>query len=64
MAEIWMDVDTALSEVPVNIMPLVDDTDFKTIEDAIAYDAAGMDLTWNFVTTAGAFTSTAVHLSR
>jgi phage baseplate assembly protein W len=55
-----MDVDTALSEVPVNIMPLIDDTDFKTIEDAIAYNAAGMDLTWNFSTTAGAFTSTSV----
>lgn len=60
MADIWMDVDTALSEVPVNIMPLVDDTDFKTREDAIAYNAAGMDLRWNFVTTAGAYTSTAV----
>lgn len=60
MADIWMDVDTALSEVPVNIMPLVDDTDFKTIEDAVAYNAAGMDLTWNFSTTGGAFTSTAV----
>jgi hypothetical protein len=55
-----MDVDAALSEVPVNILPLIDDTDFKTIEDAIAYNQAGMDLTWNFVTTAGAFTSTAV----
>jgi hypothetical protein len=56
-----MDVDAALSEVPVNIMPLLDDTDFKTIEDGpIAYNAAGMDLRWNFVTTAGAYTSTAV----
>ena len=60
MPDIWMDVDAALSEVPVNVMPLVDDTDFKTVEDAVAYNAAGMDLTWNFVTTAGAFTSTAV----
>jgi hypothetical protein len=55
-----MDVDIALSEVPVNILPLIDDTDFKTIEDAIVYNQAGMDLTWNFVTTAGAFTSTSV----
>lgn len=58
--DMWMDVDTALSEVPVNIMPLIDNADFKTIEDAVAYNAAGMDLRWNFVTTAGAFTSTAV----
>jgi hypothetical protein len=60
MAEIWMDVDTALSEVPVNVMPLIDDTDFKTIEDAVAYNAAGMALFWHFVTTAGAYTVTAV----
>lgn len=58
--DMWMDVDTALAEVPVNIMPLLDATDFKTIEDAVAYDAAGMALFWHFVTTAGAYTVTAV----
>lgn len=56
----WLDVDTALSEVPVNLYPLTDDTDFKTIENAVAFNAAGMDLVWNFVTTAGAYTQTAV----
>lgn len=60
MPEMWMDVDAALAEVPVNILPLIDDTDFKAREVSIAYDAAGMDLVWNFVTTAGAFTQTAV----
>lgn len=60
MPDIWMDVDTALSEVPVNIFPLIDDTDFKTRETAVAYNAAGMDLVWNFVTPAGAFTQAAV----
>lgn len=60
MADIYFDVDTALSEVPVNIFPLTDDTDFKTRETAVAYNASGMDLVWNFVTTAGAFTQTAV----
>ena len=55
-----MNVDAALSEVPVNIMPLLDDTDFKTRETAIVYNQAGMDLVWNFVTAAGAFTQTAV----
>ncbi len=60
MPDLYMDVDTALSEVPVNLMPLLDDTDFKTRETAIAYNAAGMDLVWNFVTTGGAFTQTAV----
>lgn len=60
MAEIYFDVDTALSEVPVNIAPLIDDTDFKTIEGAVAYNAAGMALRWHFVTSAGAYTVTSV----
>ena len=60
MADMYFDVDAALSEVPVNLMPLLDDTDFKTRETAVAYNAAGMDLVWNFVTSAGAFTQTAV----
>lgn len=60
MPDMYMDVDAALAEVPVNMMPLIDSGDFVTVEDAVAYDAAGMDLRWNFVTTAGAYTSTAV----
>lgn len=60
MPDMWLDCDAALSEVPVNLMPLIDSGDFVTVEDAVAYDASGMDLRWNFVTTAGAYTSTAV----
>ncbi len=60
MVDIWMDVDTAISEAPVNIVSLIDDTDFKTREETVVYNQAGMDLVWNFVTTAGAFTQTAV----
>lgn len=60
MPSIWMDVDVALAEVPVNILPLIDDTDFKSRETGIVYDQAGMDLVWNFVTRAGAMTQTAV----
>lgn len=60
MADLWMDVDTALSEVPINIMPLTDDTDFKTREESVVYNQAGLDLVWNFVTTAGAMSQTAV----
>lgn len=56
----FFDVDVALSEVPVNACPLIDDTDFKTRETSVAYNASGMDLVWNFVTAAGAFTQTAV----
>ena len=44
MAEIYFDVDVALSEVPVNIFPLTDDTDFKARKTSVGYDAAGMDL--------------------
>jgi hypothetical protein len=58
MADILLVVDSAVV-VPVNIFPLVDDTDAKTRE-AVAYNAAGMDLRWNFVTAAGATSSTAV----
>lgn len=60
MPDIWMNVDAALSEVPVNVMPLLDDTDFKTRETGIVYNQAGMDLVWNFITAAGAYTQTAV----
>ncbi len=60
MPDIWFDVDTALAEVPVNLLPLLDDTDFKSIENAVAYNATGLALYWHFVTTAGAYTVTAV----
>jgi hypothetical protein len=60
MPDLLMVVDTALPEVPVNLMPLLDSTDFVTRETAVAYNAAGMDLVWNFVTPEGAFTQTAV----
>jgi hypothetical protein len=60
MADITMRVDVALAEVPVNIMPLIDDGDFKTVEDSVAYDAAGMDLSWVFVTANGAMSRTPV----
>ena len=60
MADLWMDVDTALSEVPVNLMPLIDDSDFKSIEADVNYNATGLVLIWHFVTTAGAYSQTAV----
>jgi len=55
-----MDVDAAIAEAPINIMPLIDDTDFKTREESVVFDQSGLDLVWNFVTTAGAMTQTAV----
>lgn len=60
MPDLWLDVDAALAEVPVNILALIDSIDFVTREVAVAYNQAGMDLVWNFVTTAGATTQTAV----
>src|SRR3990172_242045 len=59
MPDLWMDVDTAVT-VPVNLLPLLDDADFKSIEPDIVYNQAGMDLVWHFVTTAGVITSTPV----
>jgi hypothetical protein len=59
MPDMWVDVDTAVT-VPVNVMPLTDDTDFKSREVAIVYNQAGMDLVWNFETAAGVKSQTAV----
>jgi hypothetical protein len=59
MPDMWVDVDTAIT-VPVNVMPLTDATDFVTRETAIVYNQAGMDLVWNFETTAGVTSQTAV----
>lgn len=56
---LFMDVDSAVT-VPVNAMPLIDDTDFKTRETTVAYNAPGMDLVWNFATTGGTITQVAV----
>lgn len=56
---IHIDVDTAVT-VPVNVMPLTDDSDFVTRETGVAYNATGMDLVWNFVTCNGTITQTAV----
>ena len=59
MPDLWVDVDAAVI-VPVNVLPLLDDTDFKTIETAVVYNSAGLAVTWNFVTAAGVVTGTAV----
>ena len=59
MPDIWMDVDAAVT-VPVNIMPLIAVADFKTVLASETYNEAGLDLIWNFVTTAGVQTHTAI----
>ncbi len=56
----WMDVDVALPEIPVNLIPLVDAATGKVVDEGVTYDAAGMNLIWHFTTTAGATTATAV----
>jgi len=58
MADIFLRVNTAVV-VPVNMEPLVDETDGFT-QEAVAYNAAGMALEWNFVTLAGAMSQTSV----
>jgi len=59
MADMEVDSGSAVI-VPLNVMPLLDDTDFKAIETGLVYDSGGLVLTWNFQTTAGVMTSTAV----
>ena len=59
MCDLFVDVDTNVI-LPVNILPLLDDTDFKSIETAIVYNQAGLVLTWNFVTAAGVVTGNAI----
>ncbi len=56
----WIDVDIALAEVPVNLIPLVDAATGKVIDEGVTYDEAGMDLIWHFETTGGVNTATAV----
>lgn len=60
MADMLMNLNVALAAVPVNSVPLVSDSDFKSIQASVVYDAAGMALNWNFVTAVGAFSQTAV----
>jgi len=57
---ICYDVDAALGEVPVNTVPLIDDGDFKSTEESVAYNASGMSLKWHFKTPNGAWTVTDV----
>jgi hypothetical protein len=57
--EVWQNVDENVT-VKANLMPLIDDTDFKTIETSIAYNQAGMNLVWNFVKTSGSLSQTSV----
>ncbi len=40
--------NTTVNDLPVNSVPLTDDTDFKTREDSLTYDQAGLDLVWHF----------------
>jgi len=54
-----MDVDTAVT-IPVNKLALIDNTDFISTEEAIAYNETNMDLIWHFVESDGTVTHTAV----
>ncbi len=60
MADLILISGINLPEVPVNVLPLLDDTDFKTIEASVAYNAAGLTLVWNFTDLNGNMSQTAV----
>ena len=53
-------VDTAIIMV---VGPCIDDTDFKTLEEGIAYNAAGMDISLIIEKTDGTSTTTAITLT-
>ena len=59
MPDIYYDVDVALTAVPINKVPIVD-VDGLTVDTGMVYNETGLSLEWNFCTTAGAFTHTAV----
>jgi len=59
MADIWLDVDVALV-LPLSKVPIVLKSDGITISAAMAYNAAGMDLNWNFMIPVGPVTHTNV----
>ena len=53
-------VDTAIIMM---VGPCIDDTDFKTLEESIAYNAAGMDISLIIEKTDGTSTTTAITLT-
>ena len=59
MPDIYYDVDAALTAVPLNKVPVLD-VDGLTVDTGVVYNEAGLSVEWNFVTSAGAFTHTAV----
>jgi hypothetical protein len=59
-AEQTLPVNTAVV-VQLNVVPLTDDTDFKSIEASVVYNQSGLDLNWVFRPATGAIpTKTAV----
>lgn len=59
MPDIDMNVNTSVV-IPVNVFPLIDDVDFKTIKSNIVYNSAGLVVRWHFVTIAGVVTTTVI----
>ena len=59
MPDIYFDVDVALAAVPLNKFPVMD-VDGLTVDAGVVYNEAGLSVEWNFVTSAGAMTHTAV----
>jgi len=59
MGPIYLDVDVAIASMAVNAFPITGE-DGITLDETVAYNEAGMELHWNFQTTAGVKTTTAV----
>ena len=56
--DMWVDVDLEIGTFPVNLLSLT--TDGTDVDSDVNYNQAGMALVWNFITTAGIQTQTAV----
>jgi hypothetical protein len=59
MPDIWLDVDVAIASMSVNKYPITG-LDGVSLDETVAYNEAGIDVNWNFQTTAGVFTQTNV----
>lgn len=59
MSELKYYINTEI-EIPINLVPIVDESDFTTPETALVYNEPGLMLLWNFVSASNVHTVTEV----
>lgn len=60
MPDMFLDVDVPISALPVNLFPITSSADSDTVIDALVYNASGLTLYWNFLTTSGQYSRTQI----